>query len=52
MLNPQTIDLKLTALFIGTKQWRAAKALARRKRVSGAAIVREALDVYLAENKE
>jgi hypothetical protein len=38
---------QMTALFLVPSQWTAAKRLAKRKKVSAAAIVREALDQFL-----
>lgn len=43
------IQMQLTSVMIGTEQWKEAKRLARRNRVSAAAVVREALDQYLKQ---
>lgn len=47
MLVKKIEDMKLTALFVLPSQWKATKRLAKRERVSAAAIVREALSEFL-----
>jgi len=42
-----TQALQMTAMFIVPKKWQAAKRLAKRRKVSAAAIVRQALDEFL-----
>ena len=47
MLNSKIETKVFTGIFLVPRQWMATKRLARRKKVSAAAIVREALGEYL-----
>ena len=44
------LEMKMTSLMVGLAQWEGVKKLAKSERVSRAAVVREAIDVYLKKS--